>query len=61
MKIPEWTECEAAFAETGTLNPLQLFILVNEPSGPKEKMFRKQLAEMIEFVCKDKSWEHRVS
>lgn len=50
IKIPDWSECEDAFASGVKLNPLQQFVLDNEPAGPLEEVFLKQLSDLIEFV-----------
>lgn len=50
MKLPTWKECEVAFAENGWLDPLQRFVLDNEPAGSGDEQFRQQLANLIEFV-----------
>jgi len=48
MELPYWDECDEKMKKGEELNPIEDFILNNEPSGNEDKKWREDLLKAIE-------------
>lgn len=52
MKIPTYEELEEK--DEGQLNPLEIFVINNEPAVEIDaKVFREQLQGLVDWICDD--------
>ena len=53
FQLPTWDQCRLQELN-GTVNPLEQFVLYNEPAGQQDQRWREQLTKAIQFIIEQK-------